>query len=318
MSTPPSPLGAAAADVVDPSSWALDAVRDVAVAVAKQAGVLIRSRAGLTAVDHLKASSQDLVTVVDKACQDLIADAVARHFPTHAMLGEEDVPPGSAASATALAALADREWLWVVDPLDGTTNFVHGLPNSVVSIGVAHRGTVVVAVIYNPYLDELFTAVHGKGAFVNGQRMRVADTASLKAGLLAAGFHHTPHVASTMVRGVAAMLPAARGVRSFGSAALHLAYTAMGRLTGFWELDLSSWDIAAGALLVAEAGGRVTDTRGGAYTLAVRDVLATNGAPGVHDAVLAVLAGARADRPDPPAASSGNPEGLSSAAAGET
>ena len=289
----------AAAAAGAPAAELLDAILAVAVSAARGAGALMREHAGRTAVDKAKATSQDLVTAVDTACQELITAAVAGAFPEHAFLGEESVPPGAEASAAAIRALVAREWLWVVDPIDGTTNFIQGLPASVVSIAVAHRGTVMVGVIYEPYRDDLFTAVRGRGARRNGEPIAVSPDAAMRNAVFGFGTHHTPHVCSAMLRGVGAVAPRCRGVRSFGSAALHLAYTACGRLTGFWELDLSSWDIAAGSLLVTEAGGRVTDTRGEAYTLTTRDVFASNGADDVHGALLATLAAAGAVRPDP-------------------
>lgn len=270
----------------------LSAILAVAVAAAREAGALIVAGSGRVAVDHIKANAKDLVTEVDNACQNVIERAARAAFPDHDFLGEESVAPGSAASAAALSAAASSPWLWVVDPLDGTTNFVHGLPQSVVSIGVARRGVVEVAVVYNPFLDELFTAVRGRGATFNGAPMRAAGTSGLGQALFAVGFHSNEAVGQTMMRGAAAMLRHVRGVRNLGSAALHLAYVAAGRLDGFWELDLSSWDLAAGCLLVLEAGGRVSDMRGAPYSLAVRDVFAT--CAGVHEAGLSVLADAGA------------------------
>ena len=277
----------------------LSSILAVAVAAAREAGALILAGSGRVAVDHTKANAKDLVTEVDEACQRVIERAARAAFPSHAFLGEESVAPGSAASAAALttavegtAAGAAPAWLWIVDPLDGTTNFVHGLPLSVVSIGIAKNGVVEVAVIYNPFQDELFTAVRGRGALLNGTPLRASATATLGQALFAVGFHSNEAVGVTMMRGAAAMLRHVRGVRNLGSAALHLAYVAAGRLDGFWELDLSSWDLAAGCLLVSEAGGRVADMRGAPYALPVRDVFAT--CAGVHEAGLAVLAAAGA------------------------
>lgn len=177
----------------------------------------------------------------------------------------------------------------VVDPIDGTTNFVHGIPCSVVSIAIAHRGVVVVGCILDPYRNELFTAIRGQGAKKNGEPMRVSAETDLKRALFGFGTHTLKTVRETMLRGVAAVGDVSRGVRSFGSAALHLSWVACGRLTGFWELDLSSWDLAAGSLLVEEAGGRCADTRGHPYTLRTRDMFATNGAPDIHEGALEAL-----------------------------
>ena len=276
----------------------LSLILEVAVRAAREAGGLIKAACGsaAAAVAGTKSNTKDLVTAVDLACQAAVERAVAAALPAHAVLGEESVAPGSAASAAALASAlaAAPEWLWVVDPLDGTTNFAHGLPLSVVSIGVARRGVVQVAVVFDPYRDELFSAVRGRGAALNGAPLRVAPAADLGQALFSVGFHSSEAVGATMMRGAAALLRRVRGIRNLGSAALHLAYVAAGRLTGFWEADLNSWDLAAGVLLITEAGGRVTDMRGGVYSLATRDVFATCGTPGVHDAGLAILAAADA------------------------
>ena len=155
----------------------------------------------------------------------------------------------------------------------------------------------MVGVVYEPYRDEMFSAIRGSGAFLNGtKRLHVSREVDIGAALFAYGLHNTQRVCRVMVKGLGAMSEISRGCRSLGSAATHLAYVAAGRFTGFWELDLSSWDLAAGSLLVAEAGGLVTDTRGEPYTLLTRDCLATNGAAAVHRGALEVLSGARADR----------------------
>lgn len=159
-----------------------------------------------------------------------------------------------------------------------------------VSIGVAYKGRVVVGVIYEPHRDELFSAVRGRGASLNGAPMRVSGETAMRAALIGYGLHHQRHVAKTMLRSAEALIDVCRGMRALGSAALMMAYVACGRLTVFYELCLNSWDLAAGALLVEEAGGRVGDMRGGAYDLLTRDVLASNGAPDIHDGTLAVLA----------------------------
>ena len=284
-----------------PSSFELQAILDVAVSAARRAGAHMRAHLGTASagVQTTKANFKDVVTAVDLACQAKIAEVLAASLPAvqYTMLGEEDVAAGSAASAAALSAATSSTtapYLFVVDPLDGTTNFASGLPCSCVSIGVAHRGVVVAACIFDPYREETFTATRGGGAFLNGARLRVAaPPPTLGAAVMSVGFHSDAAVGAIMMRGAAAMLQQCRGIRNLGSAALHLAYVAAGRLAGFWELDLSSWDIAAGFLLVAEAGGVVTDMRGAPYALATRDVIATAGGQ-LHADALAVLAEAGA------------------------
>ncbi|KAA0159867.1 hypothetical protein FNF27_04079 [Cafeteria roenbergensis] len=283
-------------------------VLEVAVAAARKAGARMAAALGTAAAAaaETKASAQDLVTVVDKACQDDIEGAVLDAFGApgeggsgHHLLGEESVAAGSAASTAALDELLASEWLWVVDPIDGTTNFVQSAPLSVVSIGVAFRGEVVVGVIYDPYRNELFSAVRGQGAKLNGAPISVSSESSLTEAYMMFGIHSTARVRDPMLKAVTALSPRLRAVRCLGSAALHMAWTSCGRCSGFWELDLNAWDLAAGALLVAEAGGRVTDTRRGAYSLSTRDIMATNGAGGIHDALLDELEALSCDRPTP-------------------
>ena len=282
----------------------LPRVLAVAIEAARTAGSRMRYALG-RAEAEVKGGVQDLVTEVDKACQEDVERAVAAAFGEggadgsgHHILGEESVAAGSESSIKALEELMGREWLWIVDPIDGTTNFVHGVPLSVVSVGVAHRGELVVGVIYDPAREELFTATAGGGAHLNGAPIRVeSPPGPLSAAYLAFGTHTTERVRVPMLEAVAGLAGRVRAVRSFGSAAIHLAWVAAGRMTGFWELDLNSWDLAAGALLVREAGGRVSDTRGEPYTIATRDILASNGSPAVHDGLVDSLKEMGCERP---------------------
>lgn len=211
-------------------------------------------------------------------------------FPNHDFLGEEDVAPGKEASASALEAKlssSDSDWLWIVDPIDGTTNFVHGMPLSMPSVAAAYKGEVVAGVIYDPHRDELFTATKGGGAFMNGKPINVGAQDVIGDAVVAMG---SPPAEESMVmslKGVQALMPKVRTIRMLGSAALMLAWVANGRLTCYWEYDLSSWDISAGALIIQEAGGRFTDLEGNDFTLRTRKICATNGK--VHDSILNVL-----------------------------
>jgi myo-inositol-1(or 4)-monophosphatase len=213
-------------------------------------------------------------------------------FPSHAFLGEEDVPPGKEASAEALDAILAKspDWLWIVDPIDGTTNFVHGLPLCMLFIAVAYKGTVVVGVIYDPHRDEAFTAVKGQGAYLNGTPIKVGEQDVIGDAIVAMGSPPGTESMAMSLLGVQALMPKVRTIRMLGSAAIMLAWVACGRLTCYWEYDLSSWDIAAGALLITEAGGKFTDLNGDPYNLRVRKMIASNGK--VHDAVLEELHGA--------------------------
>lgn len=260
----------------------------VAVNCASKAGEWIKSRIGRFAEPDLKQSMHDLVTEVDKGSERLIRNLIATHFPQHSFLGEEGVEPGSEASAKALEAASEAEYLWIVDPIDGTTNFVHGFPFYSVSIALAHKGKVIVGVVYDPSKDEMFVAERGKGAYVHGKLMSVSKEKALRQCLVATGFPTERQLALPLnLRQIQAVAPQVRNLRTAGSAALHMAYVASGRLSGFWEIGLNSWDLAAGSLLIEEAGGRITDRDGEPYHLGVRDVVASNGA--VHDELLAAL-----------------------------
>ncbi|WP_079913582.1 inositol monophosphatase family protein [Paenibacillus sp. 32352] len=250
----------------------------VAINTASKAGEWIQSKLGDFNSLHTKYSPHDLVTEVDKGAEKMIRNLIQTHFPHHSILGEEGVEPGPAASSKALEEVSDAEYLWIVDPLDGTTNFVHGFPFFSVSIALAHKGEVIVGVVYNPIHDELFVAEKGKGAYVKGRRMRVSKETKLSESLIATGFPADRSYALPVnLQGVQALTPKVRNIRVAGSAALHMAYVAAGRLSGFWEIGLNSWDMAAGALLITESGGTVTDTSGNPYNLGVRNVLASNG-----------------------------------------
>ncbi|MFD0696870.1 inositol monophosphatase family protein [Paenibacillus sp. GCM10027628] len=265
----------------------------VAINTAAKAGEWIKSKLGdINRVDT-KFSSHDLVTEVDKGSEKLIRNLIMTHFPQHSFLGEEGVEPGPEASSKALQEVSDAEYLWIVDPIDGTTNFVHGFPFFSVSIALAHKGEIIVGVVYDPTRDELFVAEKGKGAYMHGKKTTVSLDGKLSESLVATGFPADRDGALPInLKGTLALAPKVRNLRSGGSAALHLAYVAAGRLSGFWEIGLSAWDVAAGALLVQESGGKVTDTAGGPYQLAVRNVLATNGQ--IHDELQQGLAEAGA------------------------
>lgn len=265
----------------------------VAINTAAKAGQWIKSKLGdINRVDT-KYSSQDLVTEVDKGSEKLIRNLIMTHFPDHSILGEEGVEPGPEASAKALQAMSDEEYFWIVDPIDGTTNFVHGFPFYSVSIALAHKGEIIVGVVYDPSRDELFVAEKGKGAYMHGNKTTVSLDSKLSESLVATGFPADRDGALPInLKGMLALAPKVRNLRSGGSAALHMAYVAAGRLSGFWEIGLSAWDVAAGSLLIQESGGKVSDTAGNPYRLAVRNVLATNGQ--IHDELQQELTGAGA------------------------
>lgn len=247
--------------------------------VARMAGRILREGYGKAQEIEEKGRSTDLVTATDKASEVVVRQYLARHFPTHAILGEEEGLSGS----------ADSEWTWIVDPLDGTTSFAHGLPFFSVCIALRHRREIVAGAVYEPLRDELFLAESGSGATLDGKRIRVTETADLSRALLATGFPYriaeNPHKTLEVF---AAVVPHARGIRRMGSAGLDLAYVACGRMDGYWETLLKPWDCAAGALLVREAGGLVTDFSGLEHDIFGLETLATNGA--IHEQLRELIA----------------------------
>jgi myo-inositol-1(or 4)-monophosphatase len=232
-----------------------------------------------------KKGTIDLVTEVDIAVEREFRAMIAQRFPDHQVLAEE---MGGAATAPAGPC-------WVFDPIDGTTNFAHGLPIFCSSLALEIDGAAQVAAIYDPTRKELFTAERGGGAFLNGRRLRVSAADTLVNAMLVTGFPYDVHSRVDEIVGLfAAFVGQVRAVRRLGSAAIDLCYVAAGRLDGFWESDLKPWDIAGGALIVAEAGGSVTNMAGEPFTSRGGHVLATNGR--LHQAMLDVIVKFRQDR----------------------
>ena len=226
---------------------------NIAVRAARRAGSII-NRASLSGgnLNVRSKRANDFVTQVDQAAEESIIDIVRKAYPDHGFLAEE-----SGASA------ADAEYVWVIDPLDGTTNFIHGFPQYCVSIGVRHRGALAQAVVYDPVRNELFTASKGRGAFLNDRRMRVSKCLKLQDALVGTGFPFKELTRLDLyTKQLVHLMQHSSGVRRAGAAALDLAYVACGRLDAFWEMGLSPWDMAAGVLLIPEAGGLVTDLQG--------------------------------------------------------
>lgn len=250
----------------------------VAINAASKAGEWVKSKQGAYQNLRTKSSSKDLVTEIDRGAETLIKNLLLTHFPQHEILGEEGVGSGNPLT---LDDIRDAEYAWIVDPIDGTTNFVHGFPFYSVSIALAYKGEVVVGVIYDPSQDEMFVAEKGKGAYLRGKPMSVSAEKTLEESLVASGFPATPESTDKNMKAIQSILPQVRNIRTTGSAALHLAYVAAGRISGFWEIGLKPWDVAAGSLLVQESGGRVTDVSGKPYTTDVCDILASN--DHIHD-----------------------------------
>uniref|UniRef100_A0A7S0G5P7 Inositol-1-monophosphatase n=1 Tax=Rhodosorus marinus TaxID=101924 RepID=A0A7S0G5P7_9RHOD len=252
------------------------AVFEVVVKAAEDAASHMMHRVGAE-VAKTKINSRDLLTEVDPECQEIIERHMRSEFPDHGILGEETTPSGRQNSINALeTALKDKEWLWIVDPIDGTTNFVHGQPMSAVSIGVTYKGELVLGVIVDPYRSETFAAMKGKGTTLNGEPVTVSNEQTAAEALVAAGSPTATDSLHAVIRGLAVMMPEVRSMRMLGSAAVMYGWVACGRLTAYWEPDLHSWDSAAGAILVTEAGGRITDLHGNDYTVGTRSLLASN------------------------------------------
>jgi len=230
----------------------------IAVRAARRAGAIINRAA--RDVDLLSVSRKrhnDFVTEVDRAAEQAIIEILHGAYPDHAILAEES-------GATAGQA-GESEYTWIIDPLDGTTNFIHGFPQYAVSIALRHKGVLAQGVIYDPTKNELFTATRGRGAYLNERRMRVSKRTQLAEALIGTGFPFRDFEGLDEYLAMFRELTArTAGIRRAGAAALDIAYVAAGRLDGFWEMGLSPWDMAAGALLVQEAGGLVGDFRGDA------------------------------------------------------
>ena len=253
---------------------------NTAVKAARKAAAII-NRASLD-LDLIRVSTKgrrDFVTEVDRAAEAAIIETLSTAYPQHAFLAEE-----SGASEGG----RDAEYTWIIDPLDGTTNFIHGFPQYAVSIGLRHRGQLTQAVVYDPTRNELFTASRGRGAFLNERRIRVSRRALLRESLIGTGFpfRQLEHL-DEYVRMFKRITEETAGIRRPGAAALDLAYVAAGRLDGFWEFGLSPWDMAAGTLIIVEAGGYVSDFDGEENYLFTGNVVC--GAPKIHAQLLALV-----------------------------
>ena len=250
--------------------------KECAIEIAREAGIFLKNK--LNSVHTIDYKGEiNLVTEVDKISEKMITSKITTLFPDHDILAEEftDIDSGS-------------DFRWIIDPLDGTTNYAHGYPFFCVSIALERLDTMIVGVIYNPMLDEMFVAEKGKGAFLNGREIHVSNTRGIIKSLLATGFpYDIREDRDNNLNYFNEMILKAQAIRRAGSAALDLAYVAAGRFDGFWELKLNPWDIAAGWLLVEEAGGIVTDMGGNDYYLKSSSILASNGR--IHAEMMAIL-----------------------------
>ena len=247
----------------------------VAVRAAKAGGRVLLGRLGTLRESEIRKKGQsDWVTQADHASERVIIATIRRAFPDHSIRAEE-----SGISQT------ESQWEWIIDPLDGTTNFMHRFPMFSVSIGLRYRERLEAGVVYDPLRKDLFTAQRGKGAYLNGKRIHVAKQSRMEDAMLATGFpFRAKHYMDVYLESFRAVFQITGSIRRAGSAALDLAYTACGRLDGFWEMGLLPWDMAAGALLIKEAGGRVTDFFGKDTYMETGNILA--GPPVLQKALL--------------------------------
>lgn len=250
---------------------------DFAIRVAQDAGRLLRSRLG-TNIDVTYKGDINIVTDVDLASERLIREAIANYYPRHEFLGEES---GLEESRS--------EYRWIVDPLDGTTNYAHGYPIFCVSIALEYQGEIIIGVVYDPMREELFTAERGGGASLNHRPIRVSKTKELVHSLLSTGFPYDIRTSKlTNINHWENFAMNAQALRRDGAAALDLCYVACGRFDGFWELNLSAWDMAAGSLIVTEAGGRLSNFDGNDFSVYTPEIIASNGL--IHERMIEVLA----------------------------
>jgi myo-inositol-1(or 4)-monophosphatase len=251
-----------------------------AIQTARDAGQVLAERFG-RAIQITNKGDIDIVTEADLAAERLITERIRSYYPRHTILAEE---------SGAILAINDQqsEFRWIIDPLDGTTNYAHGYPCFCVSIALEHKGRIEVGVIYDPTRDEMFAAERGTGATLNGRPIRVSEVDDLNRAMLCTGFPYDVRERGDFARHFSSFIMHAQAVRRDGSAALDLAYVACGKFDGFWEEGLNPWDVAAGVLLIEEAGGRVSRYDGSPFDIYTPPIMTSNGL--IHEAMMRVLA----------------------------
>ncbi len=261
-------------------SQSLAPLLNIAVSAAEAAGAYIVRQAYLGKLEVAEKGLHDFVTQVDRTAEAMIIDHIRKHYPQHGILAEESGQHDT-----------QHETQWIIDPIDGTTNFIHSIPHYCISIGISEAGKVMHGVVLDPIKQETFIASRGRGAFMNNKRMRVSNKQQLAGALLATGIPfgeacYRPQFATYMEM-LKRFMPQLAGIRRLGSAALDLAYVACGRYDGYWELNLKPWDMAAGTLLVQEAGGLISDLNGEHQYMKSGDIVAAN--PKVFKAMLQTM-----------------------------
>jgi myo-inositol-1(or 4)-monophosphatase len=255
----------------------MDELTEVLLNATKEAGKIILQYFNTVFKIEHKQSVNDLVTEVDKLSEDKIIQVIRASYPSHTIISEE-----------VGEMIKPSDYQWIIDPIDGTVNFAHGIPICCVSIGLMYNDDLILGAVYNPMMDELFFAEKGKGATLNGLKISVSDKKDFKTACLVTGFPYKwpetkEHPIKVFERIVLEGLP----VRRLGSAAIDLCWVACGRFDGFWEYNLKEWDVAAGYLILQEAGGKITDFTGGIYNVFEKETLATNGL--IHEQMLRVI-----------------------------
>ena len=250
-----------------------------AIETARDAGRILMDKFGRKIEITMKGEI-NLVTEADIASEALIIERIKSYYPQHSILAEE--------SGEAVVIGGDSTWKWIIDPLDGTTNFAHGYPCFCVTLALEHNGEIVIGVTYDPTRNELFAAERGKGATLDGKPIRVSQTEGLGSSLIVTGFPYDIKQRDNFAQHLTDMLLQSRGVRRDGSAAIDMAYVACGRFDAFWEEGLNPWDVAAGVLLIEEAGGQVSYYDGSKFSIYEAPICASNGL--IHSQMLSILA----------------------------
>jgi len=255
----------------------MDDLKRVLLDATKEAGkIILKNFNGVFKIDH-KEGINNLVTEVDKLAETRIIEVIRKAFPAHSIISEE-----------VGELIKPSDYQWIIDPIDGTVNFAHGIPICCVSIGLMYNGQLLMGAVFNPMMDELFVAEKGQGATLNGQPIKVSVKSNFKTAFLVTGFpYNWPDGAEHPIKVFERLVLEGLPVRRLGSAAIDLCWVACGRFDGFWEYNLQPWDVAAGYLIVQEAGGRVTDFAGKEYDVFDKETLATNGL--IHDDMLRVI-----------------------------
>lgn len=251
---------------------------DTSIKAAIEAGNILKEGFGKNFEINSKSGINDLVTEYDLASEKCIIDILKHEYPSHSILAEE----------SGVTDNPDSDYKWVIDPLDGTVNYAHNIPVFSVSIALEYKGEIICGVVYNPIVNEMFSASKGGGAFMNDKKIEVSESSDIQTSLLVTGFpydihKYKCHCVELFVKIVQSGIP----IRRMGSAALDLAYVAAGRFDGFWEIGLNPWDVAAGYLILSEAGGNVTQFDGKEYDIYCKNILGTNGK--IHNDVSALL-----------------------------